>query len=251
MVVLVTASPVFPSKNNFVKALREKHPEITTIIQNINGRSTSMVLGEKEHVLFGKGYIEDVLCGHRFRISSKSFYQVNPVQTEKLYNKAMELAALTGSETVLDAYCGIGTIGITASGRAKRVIGVELNKDAVRDAVQNAKRNEIKNIEFYCNDAGRFMSRMAAQGEKLDVVFMDPPRSGSTEEFIHSVAEAGPRKVVYISCGPETLARDLKIFARNGYRAREAWGVDLFPWTGHVETVIMMTYCGEKRKTSA
>lgn len=241
MVVLVTASPVFPSKNNFVKALREKHPEITTIIQNINGRSTSMVLGEKEHVLFGKGYIEDVLCGHRFRISSKSFYQVNPVQTEKLYNKAMELAALTGSETVLDAYCGIGTIGITASGRAKRVIGVELNKDAVRDAVQNAKRNEIKNIEFYCNDAGRFMSRMAAQGEKLDVVFMDPPRSGSTEEFIHSVAEAGPRKVVYISCGPETLARDLKIFARNGYRAREAWGVDLFPWTGHVETVVFLS----------
>lgn len=241
MVVLVTASPVFPSKNNFVKALREKHPEITTIIQNINGRSTSMVLGEKEHVLFGKGYIEDVLCGHRFRISSKSFYQVNPVQTEKLYNKAMELAALTGSETVLDAYCGIGTIGITASGRAKRVIGVELNKDAVRDAVQNAKRNEIKNIEFYCNDAGRFMSRMDAQGEKLDVVFMDPPRSGSTEEFIHSVAEAGPRKVVYISCGPETLARDLKIFARNGYRAREAWGVDLFPWTGHVETVVLLS----------
>ena len=201
-----------------------------------------MVLGEKEHVLFGKGYIEDVLCGHRFRISSKSFYQVNPVQTEKLYNKAMELAALTGSETVLDAYCGIGTIGITASGRAKRVIGVELNKDAVRDAVQNAKRNEIKNIEFYCNDAGRFMSRMDAQGEKLDVVFMDPPRSGSTEEFIHSVAEAGPRKVVYISCGPETLARDLKIFARNGYRAREAWGVDLFPWTGHVETVVLLSH---------
>ncbi|MFR2773891.1 MAG: 23S rRNA (uracil(1939)-C(5))-methyltransferase RlmD [Clostridium sp.] len=193
-------------------------------------------------MLFGKGYIEDVLCGHRFRISSKSFYQVNPVQTEKLYNKAMELAALTGSETVLDAYCGIGTIGITASGRAKRVIGVELNKDAVRDAVQNAKRNEIKNIEFYCNDAGRFMSRMAAQGEKLDVVFMDPPRSGSTEEFIHSVAEAGPRKVVYISCGPETLARDLKIFARNGYRAREAWGVDLFPWTGHVETVVLLSH---------
>lgn len=240
MVVLVTASPVFPSKNNFVKALREKHPEITTIIQNINGRSTSMVLGEKEHVLFGKGYIEDVLCGHRFRISSKSFYQVNPVQTEKLYNKAMELAALTGSETVLDAYCGIGTIGITASSRAKRVIGVELNKDAVRDAVQNAKRNEIKNIEFYCNDAGRFMSRMAAEGEKLDVVFMDPPRSGSTEEFIRSVAEAGPRTVVYISCGPETLARDLKVFARNGYRAREAWGVDLFPWTGHVETVCLL-----------
>lgn len=241
MVVLVTASPVFPSKNNFVKALRQRHPEITTIIQNVNGRSTSMVLGEKEHVIFGKGYIEDVLCGHRFRISSKSFYQVNPVQTEKLYEKAMELAGLTGKERVLDAYCGIGTIGITASSRAKQVIGVELNKDAVRDAVQNAKRNEIKNIEFYCNDAGRFMSRMAAEGEKLDVVFMDPPRSGSTEEFISAVVQVKPQKVVYISCGPETLARDLKVFEKKGYRAKEAWGVDLFPWTGHVETVVLLS----------
>ena len=241
MVVLVTASPVFPSKNHFVKALREKHPEITTIIQNVNGRSTSMVLGEKEHVLWGKGYIEDILCGHRFRISSRSFYQVNPVQTEKLYNKAMELAGLTGRETVLDAYCGIGTIGITASGRAGRVIGVELNRDAVRDAVQNAKRNEIKNIEFYCNDAGRFMSRMAADGERLDVVFMDPPRSGSTEEFIQAAAQAGPRTVVYISCGPETLARDLRVFEKKGYKAREAWPVDLFPWTNHVETVCLLS----------
>lgn len=248
MVVLVTASPVFPSKNNFVKALRKKHPDITTIIQNVNGRSTSMVLGEREHVLYGKGYIEDVLCGHRFRISSKSFYQVNPVQTERLYRKAMELAGLTGTETVLDAYCGIGTIGITASAAAGRVIGVELNRDAVRDAVQNAKRNEIGNIEFYCNDAGRFMSQMAAKGEKLDVVFMDPPRSGSTEEFIDAVAQAGPRTVVYISCGPETLARDLRIFEKKGYRAKEAWGVDMFPWTGHVECVIKMTYCGAKKK---
>ena len=241
MVVLVTASPVFPSKNHFVKALRENHPEITTIIQNVNGRSTSMVLGEKEHVLWGKGYIEDILCGHRFRISSRSFYQVNPVQTEKLYNKAMELAGLTGRETVLDAYCGIGTIGITVSSRAGRVIGVELNRDAVRDAVQNAKRNEIKNIEFYCNDAGRFMSRMAADGERLDVVFMDPPRSGSTEEFIQAAAQAGPRTVVYISCGPETLARDLRVFEKKGYKAREAWPVDLFPWTNHVETVCLLS----------
>lgn len=140
LVVLVTASPVFPSKNNFVKTLREKHPEITTIVQNINGRSTSMVLGDKEHVLYGKGYIEDVLCGLRFRISSRSFYQINSAQTEKLYGKAMELAGLTGKETVLDAYCGIGTIGLIASKHAGKVIGVELNQDAVRDAVQNAKK---------------------------------------------------------------------------------------------------------------
>lgn len=248
LVVLVTASPVFPSKNNFVKALREKHPEITTIVQNINGRSTSMVLGDKEHVLYGKGYIEDELCGLRFRISSRSFYQINSVQTEKLYGKAMELAGLTGKETVLDAYCGIGTIGLIASKHAGKVIGVELNQDAVQDAVQNAKKNGINNAQFFCNDAGRFMSHMAARGESADVVFMDPPRSGSTEEFIDAVALMQPKRVIYISCGPDTLARDLKVFAKHGYRAKEAWPVDLFGWTGHVETVIMMTYCGDKRK---
>ena len=241
LVVLVTASPVFPSKNNFVKALREKHPEITTIVQNINGRNTSMVLGDKEHILYGKGYIEDVLCGLRFRISSRSFYQINSVQTEKLYGKAMELAELTGKETVLDAYCGIGTIGLIASKHAGKVIGVELNQDAVRDAVQNAKKNGITNAQFFCNDAGRFMSHMAARSESADVVFMDPPRSGSTEEFIDAVALMQPKRVVYISCGPDTLARDLKVFAKHGYRAKEAWPVDLFGWTGHVETVVLLS----------
>ena len=241
LVVLVTASPVFPSKNNFVKALREKHPEITTIVQNINGRNTSMVLGDKEHVLYGKGYIEDELCGLRFRISSRSFYQINSVQTEKLYGKAMELAGLTGKETVLDAYCGIGTIGLIASKHAGKVIGVELNQDAVRDAVQNAKKNGITNAQFFCNDAGRFMSHMAARGESADVVFMAPPRSGSTEEFIDAVALMQPKRVVYISCGPDTLARDLKVFAKHGYRAKEAWPVDLFGWTGHVETVVLLS----------
>ncbi len=241
LVVLVTASPVFPSKNNFVKALREKHPEITTIVQNINGRSTSMVLGDKEHVLYGKGYIEDILCGLRFRISSRSFYQVNSVQTEKLYAKAMEYAKLTGKETVLDAYCGIGTIGLIASQYAGKVIGVELNPDAMRDAVQNAKKNNITNAQFFCNDAGRFMTNMAARGEKADVIFMDPPRSGSTEEFIDAAALMQPKRIVYISCGPDTLARDLKIFARHGYRAKEACPVDLFAWTGHLETCVLLT----------
>ena len=238
MVVLVTASPVFPSKNNFVKALRQKYPEITTVVQNINGRGTSMVLGEKEQVLYGKGYIEDTLCGYTFRLSSKSFYQVNPVQTEYLYQKAIELAGLTGKERVLDAYCGIGTIGIIASKHAREVIGVELNQDAVRDAITNAKRNQISNIRFYSNDAGRFLVNMAAQGEKVDVVFMDPPRSGSTEEFINSVAIMQPKKVVYVSCGPETLERDLKLFEKKGYQAKGAWPVDMFPWTGHTEVCV-------------
>ncbi len=248
MVVLVTASPVFPSKNNFVKALREKHPEVTTVIQNINGRGTSMILGDKEHVLYGKGFIEDILCGFRFRISSKSFYQVNPVQTELLYKKAIEAAGLTGRERVIDAYCGIGTIGIVASRQAKEVIGVELNRDAVRDAVENARINGIKNIRFYCNDAGKFMVNMAENGEHADVVFMDPPRSGSTKEFIDSVASMRPDKVVYVSCGPETLARDLEYFRKKGYEAKKGWGVDMFPATTHVEAVIRMTYCGKDDK---
>ena len=247
MVVLVTASPVFPSKNNFVKALREKHPEITTIVQNVNGRGTSMVLGDKEHVLYGKGYIEDVLCGLRFCISSKSFYQVNPAQTEILYNKALELAGLTGKETVLDAYCGIGTIGLIASKQAGKVIGVELNPDAVKDAVNNAKRNGITNAKFYCNDAGKFLVNMAAKGEKVDLVIMDPPRSGSTEEFLRSVAEMKVEKVVYVSCNPETLARDLKVMRKLGYKAEMGWGVDMFGGTKHVESVIMMRNCGLKK----
>ena len=241
MVVLITASPVFPSKNNFVKALRKVHPEITTVVQNVNGRDTSMVLGEKEHVLYGPGFIVDVLCSKKFRISSKSFYQINPVQTEKLYNLAIEAAGLTGKETVVDAYCGIGTIGIVAASAAKEVIGVELNKDAVRDAVTNAKANGEKNIRFYNNDAGKFMVQMAFQNAHADVVFMDPPRSGSTEEFMDAVAILNPDRVVYVSCNPETLARDLAYFKKKGYRAEKAWAVDQFPATSHVETVVLLS----------
>lgn len=241
MVVLVTASPVFPSKNNFVKALRQKHPEITTVIQNINGRGTSMVLGDKEHVLYGKGYIEDVLCGCTFRISSKSFYQINPIQTEHLYEKAMELAGLSGKEKVIDAYCGIGTIGLIASKKAKEVIGVELNKDAVKDAIFNCKRNEIKNAKFYCEDASKFMVKMVENGQKADVVFLDPPRSGSTEVFIDSLAMMAPKKVVYISCHPETLERDIRYFKKKGYMPKGCYPFDLFPWTGHVENVVVLT----------
>ena len=241
MVVLITASPVFPSKNNFVKALRKVHPEITTVVQNVNGRDTSMVLGEKEHVLYGPGFIVDVLCGKKFRISSKSFYQINPVQTEKLYNLAIEAAGLTGKETVVDAYCGIGTIGIVAASAAKEVIGVELNRDAVRDAVTNAKANGEKNIRFYNNDAGKFMVQMASQNAHADVVFMDPPRSGSTEEFMDAVAILNPDRVVYVSCNPETLARDLAYFKKKGYRAEKAWAVDQFPATSHVETVVKLS----------
>ncbi len=240
MVVLVLGSPILPSKNNFVKALLKLHPEITTIVLNVNNKKTSMVLGEKETVLYGKGYIEDTLCDSVFRISSKSFYQINVTQTEKLYEKAIELAALTGKERVIDAYCGIGTIGIIASKKAGEVIGVELNKDAVKDAIYNAKRNQVKNIRFYANDAGKFMVGMAQSGKKADVVFMDPPRAGSTEEFMSSVITLNPKRVVYVSCNPETQARDLKYMVKHGYKVEEAWPFDLFPWTEHVETIVAL-----------
>lgn len=241
MVVLVLGSPILPSKNNFVKAIRKLHPEISTIVLNVNDKRTSMVLGEKETVLFGKGYIEDTLCDYVFRISSKSFYQINVPQTEKLYAKAIELAQLTGKERVIDAYCGIGTIGMIASSKAKEVIGVELNKDAVKDAVYNAKKNEVKNIRFYVNDAGKFMVDMAQAGEKADVVLMDPPRAGSTDEFMASVVKLNPKRVVYVSCNPETQARDLKYFTKHGYKAVECWPFDMFPYTNHVETVVLMS----------
>ncbi len=241
MVVLVLGSPVMPSKNNFVKALRKLHPEITTVVLNVNDKRTSMVLGDRETTIYGKGYIEDVLCGLRFRISSKSFYQINPVQTEKLYGKAMELAGLSGTERVIDAYCGIGTIGMVAAKSAKEVIGVELNPDAVRDAVKNAKHNQMKNIRFYQEDAGRFMEKMAALGEKADVVFMDPPRSGSTEQFMKSVVTLAPKKIVYISCDPQTQARDLKYLTRYGYKAMGAYPYDMFPFTKHAENIVLLT----------
>lgn len=241
LVVLVVSSPVFPSKNNFVKALLKLHPEITSIVLNINDRKTSMVLGDREIVLYGKGFIEDTLCGRIFRISPRSFYQVNPVQTEVLYRKAIELAALTGKERVIDAYCGIGTIGLSASSHAGEVLGVELNPDAVRDAIANARRNGVKNIYFYQNDAGEFMKEMAAEGERADVVFMDPPRAGSDEAFLSSLIRLSPERVVYISCNPETLARDMKYLVRHGYRAREAWPVDMFPWTDSIEAVVLLS----------
>lgn len=238
MVVLVTASPVLPSKRNFTQALLQAHPEITTVVQNVNTRTDSMILGDRQQVLYGKGYIEDVLCGYRFRISPASFYQINPIQTEKLYRKALELAALTGKETVIDAYCGIGTIGLAASAHAGSVTAIELNPDAVQDAIGNAKRNGVRNVRFVKGDAGDVISRMAAEGAKADVLFMDPPRNGSTEQFLRSAARLGPDRIVYISCNPETLGRDLKILRGLGYAAREAWGVDMFPWVGHTECVV-------------
>lgn len=240
MVILVLGSPILPSKNNFVKALRKEHPEISTVVLNVNDKKTSMILGEKEKPIYGTGYIKDVLCGCTFRISPKSFYQVNPVQTEVLYQTAIDYANLTGKETVIDAYCGIGTIGLIAAKHVKKVIGVELNKDAVRDARINAKENGTKNAEFHQGDAGQFMVAMAEKNQKADVVFMDPPRAGSDEKFLSSVVKLAPEKVVYISCNPETLERDLKYLVKRGYEAKKIQPVDMFPFCDHCETICFL-----------
>lgn len=245
MVVLVTVSPIFPSKNNFVKALRKEHPEITTVVLNVNDRQTSMVLGDRNIVLYGPGFIKDRLMGLTFRISPSSFYQVNPVQTEVLYGKAMEFAAMTGKERVIDAYCGTGTIGIIASGNARDVIGVELNRDAIRDARMNARENKIRNVRFVPGDAGWFMEGMAAEGEKVEVVLMDPPRSGSDRKFLRSLLTLSPEKIVYVSCNPETLARDLACLTKRDYLVKKMQPVDMFPLTDSVEVVCLL----ENRRT--
>lgn len=247
MVVLVVGSPIFPSKNNFVKALRKKYPQITTVVLNVNDKKTSMVLGERDIVIYGKGYIRDTLCGCTFRISPQSFYQVNPVQTEILYKTAIEYAGLGRKETVIDAYCGIGTIGLVAAKRAKNVIGVELNPDAVRDARINAKENKITNARFYQGDAGEFMENMAENGEHADVVFMDPPRTGSDKKFMSSVIKLNPSRIVYISCGPETLARDLEYLTKHGYDVRKIQPVDMFSFTDHCENICLLTKKFEKQ----
>ena len=241
MVVLVAANPIFPAKKRFLSALLEAFPEIVTVVLNVNDRYTSLVLGERETVLYGDGYIEDELCGCRFRVSPRSFYQVNPAQTETLYRTAIDFAGLTGSERVLDAYCGTGTIGIAASAFAAQVTGVELNRDAVHDAIANAKRNGVKNCWFTCADAGQFMEQAAAEGEKCDVVFMDPPRAGSDRRFLSSLLRLSPSQIVYVSCNPETLARDLDILVRGGYSAERARCVDMFPFTEHIETVVQLS----------
>ncbi len=247
LVTLVTPTPELPGNRNFCAALRKKAPWVAGVVQNINPTLTSAVLGNREKVLYGPGSVLDTLCGLRFAISSRSFYQVNPVQTEVLYRTAMELAGLTGRELVIDAYCGIGTIGLCAAPQAGHVIGVERNPAAVRDAVANARRNGLQNARFFCADATEWMREAAAKALHPDVVFLDPPRAGSTPACIEAVVRMAPRRVVYVSCDPETLARDVALFARQGYQARRFVPVDMFPHTNHIETVVLLSKLNTKQ----
>ena len=239
MVILVTGSPSIRNGEQLVKDLLKRHPEIKTVVQNINSRHTSMILGTKNVTLYGKGYITDELCGLKFRISPSSFYQVNKRQTEILYTEAIKVARLKGNEVLIDAYCGTGTIGLYASKSVKKVFGVELNRSAVKDAVINRKLNRIENAEFICEDAGKYMEYLAKQKTHVDVVIMDPPRTGSDKKFMSSVFALKPEKVVYVSCNPLTLKDDLNYLTRN-YEIRKIQPVDMFPFTEHIETIVLL-----------
>lgn len=241
MLVLVTSDNKFPKKDKFIAELLSLYPKITTIVQNISN-SDKLILGNKENILYGSGKIQDVLCGCKFTISPKSFYQVNPHQTEVLYKKAIEIAQLTGDETVIDAYCGTGTIGILASKYAKRVVGVELNPDAIKDAKENAQLNKRTNINFFNQDAGNFLEEISEdEVTSPEVLFVDPPRAGCNRTFLNSVAKIKPKRIVYISCNPTTQQRDVKFLTEHGYNTEEIQPVDMFPHTNHVECVVLMT----------
>ncbi len=237
LVTIVTNTNVFPGKNEFINRLIKACPYITTIIQNINTRKTSIILGDEENVLYGKGYINDVLCGINFQISSKTFYQINPYQVENLYSKAIEYAGLTGEEIVLDAYCGVGTIGMICAKDAGEVIGVESNKQSVINARNNAYNNKIKNIHFVNMDATEYIIKN--QDFRFDVVIMDPPRSGSTVEFLNALKKIAPKKIVYVSCEAKTMARDIKLLD-DMYKIDKKAIVDMFVGSYHIETVCLL-----------
>ncbi|MCQ2793018.1 MAG: 23S rRNA (uracil(1939)-C(5))-methyltransferase RlmD, partial [Bacilli bacterium] len=232
MVTLVTTLDEFKGKNNFVKEFIKRCPNIKTIVQNINPRDTNVILGEKERILYGSGTIKDSILGVNFIISSKSFFQVNPIQVEKLYQTALDYASLSGNEEVFDAYCGIGTISLIAAKQAKRVLGVEIVKDAIKDANKNKKINKIENVDFVCDDASNLIKDLYNDNKHFDVVFVDPPRKGLDEKFVSSLLKVKPTKIVYVSCDPETLARDIAILNKE-YDIINVQPVDMFPMTYH------------------
>ena len=240
MVALVTA-PGKPGRlREFASALVKRFPDIKTVVQLENSTDIPLWMEEKENVLYGKGYIEDTLCSRKFKISPRSFYQINHTQTEVLYNKAIEYASLEKTDTVIDAYCGIGTIGIIAAKNAGTVLGIETVADAVKNARENASLSGVQNYKVEKGDAGKFMTRLAEKGEKINVVFTDPPRAGCSREFLNSLVKLSPDRVVYVSCNPETLARDLEFLRKNKYSVEKIQPVDMFPHTKHIECVVSL-----------
>lgn len=231
----------FPLKQRLAAELTAAFPQVRTVAINYNDRNTNVVLGKRTETVFGPGYIEDILLGKRYRIAPQSFYQVNHDQTELLYRKAIEQAALTGEERVLDLYCGIGTIGLSLAEHCKELVGVEIVPEAIENAKENARLNGIRNAEFFCADAGQAASRFAAEGKQFDVIIVDPPRKGCDQATLDAIEQMAPKRLVYVSCNPATLARDLKILETKGFHTQSVTPVDLFPRTHHVETVVRLS----------
>ncbi len=248
MVVLVINGQKLSGYEKLVSILCGRYENIKSIMLNINTRNTNIILGDRNICLYGQDFISDYIGKYKFNISPLSFFQVNPVQTEVLYGKALEYAQLTGNESVFDLYCGIGTISLFLSGKAKKVIGVEVVPDAIADAQKNAELNNITNTQFIVGEAEAVIPKLYAEGIRADVVVVDPPRKGCDEALLNTLVEMKPQRIVYVSCNPSTLARDLKYLSGHGFEVKEVQPVDMFPWTGHVETIIMMTNSGSKGK---
>ena len=238
---IVTASERFPGRNNLVKALREAHPEITTIIQNVNPRETPIVLGEFERVLYGIGHIEDELLGNKHLVSARTFYQINHRQTEILYRKVLEFAKPKPSDTVIDLFAGIGTIGMSFADKAARVTCVESNKASVHNGTLNAKINRIRNVRFRATDVLDYLESFTADETPIDILVVDPPREGMKQPVVKAIASIKPKKIVYVSCNPETLIIDLRGLTAAGYRIERTQPIDMFPQTIHVESVTLLS----------
>lgn len=240
-VCLITAHGKIPNKDDLIADLTEAFPQITSIVQNINKRTDNVILGDKTITLWGDDCLQDSLCSNIFKLSPHAFYQVNHAQTEKLYSFALEYANLTGNESVIDLYCGAGTITLALASHAKNVIGVEIVPEAIENAIENAERNDVKNTEFICADAGQAALMLAQRGTKPDALTVDPPRKGLSIETVQAILQMNPKKIIYISCDPATLARDCKLLCNNNYKMDKVMAVDLFPRTYHVETVVLLS----------
>lgn len=231
-----------PHEQELVELLRQAVPDAVGVVLGVNTQPTGAVLGTEYRTLWGADVLTDTLCGLTFRLSVPSFYQVNREMAEVLYDKAVEFAGLTGGETVLDLYCGAGTITQVMARHAGQVIGAEIVPEAIEDAKENAKRNSIENVAFFCGDASAVAADFAAKSLRPDVICVDPPRKGLTPEVVQAAAQMAPRRIVYVSCDPATLARDVKLFAQSGYEAVRAAAVDMFPGTANIETVVLLSH---------
>ena len=241
LICVVVNGESLPREDALVSAMRQAVPEAVGVVLNVNTRRSNVILGDRYRTLWGEDTLADTLCGHSFRLSIPAFYQVNRDQAEALYRKAVEYAGLTGKELVLDLYCGAGTITLTMADRAKKVIGAEIVAPAVENARENAAANGIENVEFFCGDAGDIAARLAEENLRPEVICVDPPRKGLAPEVIDAMAQMGPERIVYVSCDPATLGRDVKLLAQRGYAARRAAAVDLFPGTAHIEKVVLLS----------